>query len=353
VLEYLRDGVLSVSEQDAADLDVSVLRWLKREMGIYCIEVIGEPQEVAFAIGSDDDDNRPFASVERYDVASGAWREAAPMATARDAFGLYELNGELYVTGGLSAPGAPTATVERYDSRLDIWSAAPALPYPRFGHCACAVGDTMYVLGGIEVIDGRGRTVSSMLKFGSRAQTWSEVAPMPAGRDYAGVCVVRSAIYIFGGRDGIRGATSTTYRFSTETNTWTILSSMPVTKYAHSVCVLDGLIYVMRGQDDAQIFSCVHCYDPVADSWSEVAPMSAARAEHGVFVLNGSIYVVGGHEREIAMTSMEQYCVALDSWSDVRGGELSTARVALGSLSMWVEVDLFDSLMAKAKRARR
>jgi hypothetical protein len=41
VLEYLRDGMLSVAEQDAADLDVSVLRWPKREMGFYCIELMG------------------------------------------------------------------------------------------------------------------------------------------------------------------------------------------------------------------------------------------------------------------------------------------------------------------------
>jgi hypothetical protein len=51
VLEYLRDGVLSVAERDAVDLDVSVLRWLKREMGFYCIELMAEPQEVAFAVG--------------------------------------------------------------------------------------------------------------------------------------------------------------------------------------------------------------------------------------------------------------------------------------------------------------
>jgi hypothetical protein len=33
VLEYLRDGVVSVVERDAARLDVGELRWLKREFG--------------------------------------------------------------------------------------------------------------------------------------------------------------------------------------------------------------------------------------------------------------------------------------------------------------------------------
>jgi hypothetical protein len=81
VLEYLRDGVLSVAEQDAANLDVSVLRWLKREMGFYCIELMSEPQEVAFAVGGIDDKDKILTKMERYDAASSAWQEAAAMTT--------------------------------------------------------------------------------------------------------------------------------------------------------------------------------------------------------------------------------------------------------------------------------
>jgi hypothetical protein len=44
VLEYLCDGVLSVAERDAAELDGDLLRWLRHEMGFYCIDVIAEPQ---------------------------------------------------------------------------------------------------------------------------------------------------------------------------------------------------------------------------------------------------------------------------------------------------------------------
>jgi hypothetical protein len=82
VLEYLRDGVLSVAERDVAELGVSVLRWLKREMGFYCIELMAEPQEVAFAVGGGDD-NGVLASEKRYDAASSTWQEAALLATGR------------------------------------------------------------------------------------------------------------------------------------------------------------------------------------------------------------------------------------------------------------------------------
>jgi hypothetical protein len=46
---------------------------------------------------------------------------------------------------------------------------------------------------------------------------------------------------------------------------------------------------------------------------------------------------------------MERYSVASDSWSEVLGGELSTARAFFGALVMRLEVDLFDSLIDKAK----
>jgi N-acetylneuraminic acid mutarotase len=110
------------------------------------------------------------------------------------------------------------------------------------------VGDAVYVLGGIEKDEDREEhTVNTVLKFDSRTQTWSEVAPLPAGRDNAGACVVGSDIYIFSGNDDDAVQTSTTYRFSTGTNVWTTLTPMPVATSSHRVCVLDGLIYVLGG----------------------------------------------------------------------------------------------------------
>jgi N-acetylneuraminic acid mutarotase len=286
VLEYLRDGVLSVAGQDAVDLDVSVLRWLKREMGFYCIELMTEPQEVAFAVGGTKSYGELLKSVGRYDAASGAWREAAPMFTERSEFGLCELNGELYVSGGTIVDGEfAMSSVERYSPSLDTWSAAPAMPIDLHLHSACGVGDAMYVLGGVVGTGGeKEHTVSHVLKFDSRTQTWSEVAPMPRGRDFAGACVMGCNIYIFGGCDICDNeATSTHYRYSTETSTWATLAPMPEAKGGHSMCVLDGLIYVTGGDcssmsvlddvtggegSDESTLNSVHCFDLAAYSWS-------------------------------------------------------------------------------------
>jgi hypothetical protein len=352
VLEYLRDGVVSAAERDASELDVGELRWLKREFGFYCIELYADPQEVAFVVGGSDDDGLSLVSTELYDASSGAWREAAPMATERAGFGLCKLpGGGLYATGGLDSDDVILPSVERYDPGLDIWSAASSLPRPRYAHCACAIGDAMYVLGGIEKDEESGEhTMNSVLKFDSKTHTWNEVAPMPAERDNAGACVLGSNIYIFGGRNDDMEMFSTAYRFSAETNEWATLAPMPEAKSHHSVCVVDGLIYVMGGGDSAgNIINSVHRFNPVANLWSKVAPMSAARTTLGTFVLGKSIYAVGGFDGEDILASMERYSVASDSWSEVDGGELGTARNSFGAAVVRLQVDLFDSLIARAK----
>jgi hypothetical protein len=49
------------------------------------------------------------------------------------------------------------------------------------------------------------------------------------------------------------------------------------------------------------------------------------------------------------LSSMELYSVVSNSWSEVLGGKMSTARECLGALVVHLEVDFFDSLIAKAK----
>jgi hypothetical protein len=345
--------VVLVAEQDASELDVSELRWLKREFSFYCIELSADPQEAAFVVGGRDNDGSMLPSMERYDASGCAWREAAPMATERSEFGLCKLSdGEFYATGGIGINDVRLASVERYDVALDTWSATPPLPRPRFAHCACAVGNAMYVLSGVEMDDpGDEYTVNSVLKFDSSTQIWSEVAPMPAERHNAGACVVGVDIYIFGGTSDNQVPTSTTYRFNSEANEWTTLAPMPEAMQEYSIAVLDGLIYLIGGVDSGDdSLDSVHRFDPVANLWRAVAPMSVARSALGSFVLGGSIYAVGGFDGEDRLSSMERYSVASDSWSEVIGGKLSAARSRFCVQVMQLEVDLFDSLIAKAKR---
>jgi hypothetical protein len=119
VLQYMRDGVVSVADPSACP-SVSLLRALKREFGFYCIEVVAEqavePErpEVAYVMGGDGSDDVELSSMERYDASSGQWSAAAAMGTGRHQFGVCTLAGELYVTGGFDAGSQRLSSVEKY-----------------------------------------------------------------------------------------------------------------------------------------------------------------------------------------------------------------------------------------------
>jgi hypothetical protein len=107
VLQYMRDGVVSVADPGAHP-SVSLLRALKREFGYYCIELVAdqaaEPEqpEVAYAMGGDGIGG-VLSSMERYNASSGKWSAVASMGTARRQFGACVVAGELYVSGGRDA----------------------------------------------------------------------------------------------------------------------------------------------------------------------------------------------------------------------------------------------------------
>jgi hypothetical protein len=152
VLEYMRDGHVSVAEPGARP-SVALLRALKREFGFYSSELYieqaeqgtySEQAELVFVMGGTDFDDDVLSSMERYDVTSGQWVKAAPMSTARSSFGACAVAGELYVTGGSDGDGdyrcGPFTCCVRWSRGGCRWigNVRPWWPRSRvrFGKCA-------------------------------------------------------------------------------------------------------------------------------------------------------------------------------------------------------------------------
>jgi hypothetical protein len=201
VLEYMRDGVVSVAEAGARP-SVSLLRALKREFGYYCIELVAkqptEPlqPETAYIVGG----NTPItlSSMERYDAISGQWSIGAPIGTARRMFGACVTAGEIYVTGGADTNDALLSSVEKYSPSSNTWSVVAQMPEERYWHVAVAVGLAMYVLDGLT--DGV-VTMGNYLKFDSAQGTWSAIAPAPRHIYKSAAVAVDTDIYVFGGEN--------------------------------------------------------------------------------------------------------------------------------------------------------
>jgi N-acetylneuraminic acid mutarotase len=352
VLQYLRDGVVAVAEQEASDLDLGLLRWLKREFGFYCIELSAEEKAVEvsiMAVGGKDSDNKCISRAESCDASNNVWKEVASMSTERHEAAFCEQNGVLYATGGSDNDGEFLASVERYDMSLGTWSAAPAMPCPRSGHCACTMETDIYILGGSDNL--RRAPQRTMLRFDRITEIWSQMSPMPEGRKLVAACVLGNNIFVLGGTDEEENVSATTYCFNGATGAWVVLAPMPEAKKDLRACVVGGLIYVIGGATFDTVVSSVHRFDFSANSWSVVAPLCNARLAFGAFVLDACMHVVGGYgsgrprqPHFTGLTSAERYSVAHNSWSELPNIALSEARHSFGMVAMGMadEVNLFD-----------
>ena len=95
-----------------------------------------------YAVGGFNGDDGNLSSVERYDPAVGAWEAVAPMALARFGAGVAALEGKLYAVGGRvedddpNADGAASDSVERFDPASKAWEEVAPMATARALPCA-------------------------------------------------------------------------------------------------------------------------------------------------------------------------------------------------------------------------
>jgi hypothetical protein len=350
VLEYMRDGVVSVAEAGALPT-VSLLRALKREFGFYCIELSvegsAEPEqpEIVLVMGGTNNYGGSLSSVERYDTASGEWIMKTAMDTRRAGFGACAFDGKVYVIGGQDSYGNNLLSVERYSPSSDTWCAVAPLPQARIQCAAISVDSAIFVLGG-EIGEDEVPT-RSVLKFDSAQGVWTEVAPMPEVRSEFAACVIGTDIYVFGGINKLREMQWSVFKYSAEANVWSVLAPMPAAEFRNSASVIDGLIYIIGAGNVRRDFMR---FDPVTGAWSALASTLHDHHRGTSFVLGGCLYAAGSM---LSPSVVERYDVATDTWTEMSNmleGRHSFGAVTIGPTEAAEEQDLFDSLIAMAIR---
>jgi hypothetical protein len=346
VLEYMRDGVVSVAAPGACP-SVSLLRALKREFGFYCIELYADQSrkpgqsEMAFVLGGYNTSRRTLRSMERYDASSGQWSAATSMRTAREHFGACVIAGEIYVCGGQNDEDSRLSSVEKYSPMRDTWSAVAPLPDARCGHAPVAMGSAMYVLGGTVGI----ASIASVLKFDNVLGTWTEVAIMPDARSGCAACAIGSDIYVIGGEIDDSEALDSVFKYDTMGNTWSTLAPMPSPACYHGASILHGLVYIVGAGDDSDE-TLRYDHDPASDAWSTLAPCLSGNDQGTSFVLGGSLYAAEGQRNN---ARVERYDVDIDIWMAVANmleERTGSCSVTIRSTGPAEQENIFHTLIA-------
>jgi hypothetical protein len=164
-------------------------------------------------------------------------------------------------------------------------------------------------------------------------------------------CAIGSDIYVFSGISG-GPAPASVFKLDTAADEWSTLAPMPFTCSYCSASVLGGLVYIVgAGASDREVLR----FDPASGTWSKftLAPTSSSRTYGASFVVGGCLYGAGGSGRQ--HSSVQCYNVVSNTWADVAdmlGGRHHFCAVAIESVGPAEELDLFDSLIAKASRGR-
>jgi subtilisin family serine protease len=109
------------------------------------------------------------------------------------------------------------------------------------------------------------------------------------------------------------------------------------------------MIYIVGAGNDGK---GVLRFDTASGVWSTLGTTLNSKRRSATFVLGGCLYVAGGGGLS---SSVERYNVATDTWTavgDMLASRLNFRAVTIGSAHPAEELDLFDSLIAKAVRDR-
>src|SRR3990172_3655962 len=229
-----------------------------------------------------------------YDRSSGEWTQI-PLANnkIRNCHTSCIVDGKMYVMGGNDS-SSTLSTMDMFDPSTGEWVSKNSMSTDR-GLAACAsIEGKIYVMGGMQMNEFSG--LSTVEVYNTTNDIWMQVADMPTNRWGHSAVALNGKIYVFGGRSANYPYTSVEM-YDAQTNTWTTKSNMPTARYCLTTCVLDDNIFAIGGwffSGGGPFYDKVEIYNPESDEWLTERPLPVARAVLASIVLDGKIYVYGG-----------------------------------------------------------
>jgi N-acetylneuraminic acid mutarotase len=229
----------------------------------------------------------------------------------------------------LSLAGRATGS-ESEASPLSGWFGGVDLPggIVRYAHAQCAEQpDSFYIFGGV---DGSFGISSRAWRYDAAANTWTQLADVPAGSEAPVATCFAGKIYVLGG-----GGTDQFYIYDVVSDSWTAGAPLPRGVEGAAAAAWDGKVYLVGGDDDfapsTGVSDQVDVYDIATGIWiGTAAPMPAATSNAGFVQVGPHLYVAGGWNElspDANVSSVQRYDLEADAWQI--GPEFASARADL------------------------
>ncbi|MFQ5551501.1 MAG: carboxypeptidase regulatory-like domain-containing protein, partial [Gemmatimonadales bacterium] len=139
-------------------------------------------------------------------------------------------------------------TVRIEPNPLGTWQALTPLGSVRTENSVAALDGLIYVVGGFKPSGGGAAAETAVERYDPSTDSWTTVAPLPAGVNHAGLAAVGGKLYLVGGYGGATFTGTDIVRiYDPATDGWTMGASLPSARGALAVAVLDGKIHAIGG----------------------------------------------------------------------------------------------------------
>ncbi len=237
----------------------------------------------------------PSDRVEVWDPVSDSWSYVSPLPVPLHHTTAAAVGGKLYVIGGWSNFFAtPLASVYEYDPMSDSWASKSAMPTARGSPAAAAVGGRIYVAGG----DPGG---SDFAVYHPATDAWQPLPPMPTARQHLGAAGVNGRFYAVGGRSSLGAGQDNVDAnevYDPETGVWTSLAPLSRARSGLAVAAANRFVLAFGGEGNAEspdgTFPDADAYDSVRGTWTTLSPMPTPRHGIGAANLGGRIHIPAG-----------------------------------------------------------
>jgi N-acetylneuraminic acid mutarotase len=222
----------------------------------------------------------------------GQWITLAPMNEPRQEVAVAELNGRIYVIGGLRRDRSTANTVEAYNPVTNTWQFVAPLPLPLHHTTAASVGGKLYVIGGLSSL--LFTPTNATFEYDPQANRWQSKRPLPGSRGALAVAVIEGKIYAAGGSPSSRERDFAVY--DPVEDSWTTLSRMPTPRNHLAAGAIGKRFYAVGGRTSGGDFTLdvLEIFDTETSAWMTGPPMPTGRSGIGAVVVNGVLYVFGG-----------------------------------------------------------
>lgn len=236
-------------------------------------------------------DGNAVRAVERFDGKRWSAESMLP-GEGRNAPAAAAIGNVVYLIGGFgTTTNRPTTAVQRYDIATREWRDAAPLPAPRGGHAAAVLNGRIHVIGGGNSVS----TIDDHSVYDPKTNAWSERAKLPRRMGSPAAVVVNGRLYSIGGRSGPEDFEDV-HVYDPAKDHWTPGPALPSPRGTAGAAALRGSIYVVGGESQAKktVLGDVLRLAPGGRAWTNDTPMPVPRNYARVVLFQGRLYVVGG-----------------------------------------------------------